>query len=103
MNTVFSSVLLVMQSQSEQNVFSNPVELILQKLDAVVRLLNEMRDVEAPKKKQLINRAELCKHLKVSEPTIIRWERNKKIRAIRLGRSIRYDLDDVIEHLKRSA
>lgn len=80
----------------------NTIEIIQQKLDAMSKQLHALANTEAPINNTLIDRDELRKRLHLSEPTIIRWERKKRIPVIRLGRRVRYDWNEVVEHLKNS-
>lgn len=49
---------------------------------------------------EIINRAELCKRLDITEPTVIRWEKKKKIPSFRLGSCVRYNWPNVIKALE---
>lgn len=48
----------------------------------------------------LINSQQFCDHFKISMPTLIRWRKKSKISFIKLGGSIRYDLNTVIAELE---
>lgn len=52
------------------------------------------------KKEEIIDRAELCKRLSITEPTAIRYERKGKIPSLRIGDSVRYNWPAVIEALE---
>lgn len=43
---------------------------------------------------------ELCEHLRVSEPTIIRWRKKKVIPFFTIGSAVRYHLHEVIAALE---
>lgn len=43
---------------------------------------------------------ELCEHLRVSEPTIIRWRKKKVIPYFTIGTAVRYHLGEVIAALE---
>lgn len=49
-----------------------------------------------------ITTKELCTYLGISEPTIIRWRKNKKIPFMQMGSNIRYKLNDVIKALEKN-
>ena len=48
----------------------------------------------------IINRVELCKRLNITEPTAIRFEKKGKIPCFRIGSSVRYNWQKVIEKLE---
>lgn len=49
---------------------------------------------------EIIDRAELCKRLNITEPTAIRWGKKNVIPCFRIGSSIRYNWPKVIEALE---
>lgn len=49
---------------------------------------------------EVIDRAELCKRLNITEQTAIRWERKGKIPCFRIGGAVRYNYPKVIESLE---
>jgi hypothetical protein len=53
-----------------------------------------------PAKEEIIDRKELLKRLNISEPTIIRWEKMKRIPVIRIGSSVRYNWKALIKRLE---
>lgn len=50
---------------------------------------------------EVIDRKELCKRLKISEPTAIAWEKKKKIPSFKIGSAVRYRWDKVLERLEK--
>jgi len=48
----------------------------------------------------IIDRAELCKRLNITEPTVIRWEKKGRIPSFRIGSSVRYNWQRVIDILE---
>lgn len=50
---------------------------------------------------QLLNRRELATHLGVTSRTVATWDLSGRIPALRIGRTVRYHLDDVLAHLRR--
>ena len=49
---------------------------------------------------EIIDRAELCKRLAITQPTCIRWEKKNKIPCFRIGSSVRYNWATVIQTLE---
>jgi hypothetical protein len=49
---------------------------------------------------EIIDRAELCRRLNITEPTAIRYEKRGKIPALRIGTAIRYNYGDVLRSLE---
>lgn len=52
-------------------------------------------------KVEIIDRDELMQRLKISEPTVLRYEKKGKIPRIEIGSSIRYDWTAVLKELKK--
>ena len=53
-----------------------------------------------PGERRLVAAAEAGKYLGVSQWTIRRWKAQERIPFVRLGRAIRYDLDDLDEMIE---
>jgi excisionase family DNA binding protein len=49
---------------------------------------------------EIIDRAELCRRLNITEPTAIRYEKKGKIPALRAGTVVRYNYADVLRSLE---
>lgn len=49
---------------------------------------------------EIIDRAELCKRLSITEPTCIRWEKKGVLPCFRIGTSCRYNWVKVLEVLE---
>jgi len=49
---------------------------------------------------EFLTRRDLARMFKVTEPTIIRWEKEKKFPALRLGFRVRYRRVDIEQFLK---
>lgn len=49
---------------------------------------------------EIIDRKELCKRLKITEPTAIRWGKKGKIPSFSIGSNIRYNWQSVINQLE---
>lgn len=57
--------------------------------------------IEGPKEPiEIINSETLCKRLDISEPTIIRMRKQKKIPWLQIGTAIRYDFHAVVKALE---
>src|SRR5271163_1801462 len=63
-------------------------ETVAEFYDKIYQNRHEMQLV--PAKGEIINRKELSKRLNITEQTIIRWEKKKKIPVIRIGSAVRY-------------
>ncbi len=50
----------------------------------------------------LLNRRQLAERLGVTDRTIAEWDLTGKIPAIRIGRTVRYSADDVLNWLRRT-
>lgn len=59
------------------------------------------RTTEISTEPALLDRPQLAVKLNVTTRTIATWDAQGKIPAIRIGRTVRYHLDDVIEWLRR--
>jgi len=56
--------------------------------------VNEVQQVN------IINRAELCKRLDITEPTAIRWGKKGRIPCFRIGSRVLYNWENVINVLE---
>ena len=74
-------------------------ETVAEFYDKLYQNRHEMELV--PAKEEIINRKELAERLDITEPTIIRWERKKKIPVIRIGSAVRYNWKAVIASLEK--
>ena len=68
--------------------------------DKIYQNRNEMQLV--PAKEEIIDRKELAERLNITTPTIIRWERKKKIPVMRIGGAIRYNWKSVVKALDKN-
>lgn len=57
-----------------------------------------MNEILAP---AFLKKAEVARMLRVSERTVEIWVRNGIIPAFRLGRSVRFDRDAILDHLRQ--
>lgn len=78
----------------------NPFGIIDQQLKDILERLNNISANPPPQSIEIITQDELCKRLMISKPTIIRWVKKKKIPHIRIGRSVRFNWQSVIEALE---
>jgi excisionase family DNA binding protein len=81
-------------------IMSNPFETISQQLSNILERLNNISANPPPRAVEIITQDELCKRLMISKPTIIRWAKKKKIPLIRIGRSVRFNWQSVIDALE---
>lgn len=79
----------------------NPFQEILDKLAGLESKVDATHPVRETLQKEIIGRKELCKRLSITEPTAIRWEKKKKIPCFRIGSSVRYNWQTVIEKLEK--
>jgi excisionase family DNA binding protein len=69
--------------------------------DAVRSELNSTSVIDSDNtfKKKLITRQKAKELLGVSDPTIIRWEKDGRIKSYRVGGKIFYDLDEIESYI----
>lgn len=75
------------------------MERFNQLLDRLEMLFQSNKTVNT---KELISREELAKRLKVSVRCIINYEKNNKLKPLRIGTTIRYNWDDVIKIMSKN-
>jgi len=49
-----------------------------------------------------VDRKQLAKHLAVSQRTIANWMARRRIPYLKLGRTVRFSIEQVDEHLRRT-
>ena len=79
----------------------NPFQEILDRLAGLENKIAANISVNEIPQKEIIDRKELCKRLAITEPTAIRWEKKKKIPCFRIGSSVRYNWQTVMETLEK--
>lgn len=79
---------------------SNPFDVILLEIGEVKAMLKESPTLPAPLPIEIIDRAELCKRLDITEPTAIRWEKKGSIPCFRIGSNVRYNWHSVVSSLE---
>jgi hypothetical protein len=67
--------------------------------DAIREELKSLPD--SPKGERIVSEKELCEHLNISGPTAIRYRKKGKIPFMKVGSSIRYDLNKVFAALEK--
>ena len=85
----------------------NPFLILDQRMSRIENILLDMQRNNSQSKNitedhsttSLIDTKELCAFLKVTEQTIIRWKKKKKIPFIKVGTSFRFIKKDVIKSL----
>jgi len=78
----------------------NPFDEILEKIDGLEQKFIAINSNTTSASIEIINRDELCRRLGITEPTVIRYEKKKKIPAIRIGSSVRYNWPAVVSALE---
>lgn len=69
-------------------------QAVKDELDTRDILKSSTRNNEKP-----ITQKELCSYLGVTQQTVIRWKKKKKIPFFTIGTAIRFDLQDVLKSL----
>jgi excisionase family DNA binding protein len=75
-------------------------DLLMAGINTILEKLNNISANPPPQVTEIITQDELCKRLMISKPTVIRWVKKKKIPSIRLGRSVRFNWQSVINALE---
>ncbi len=78
----------------------NQFESISQILNDILERLSNLSANPPPQTVEIITQDELCKRLMISKPTVIRWVKMKKVPSIRIGRSVRFNWQSVINALE---
>jgi excisionase family DNA binding protein len=76
----------------------------VEQLREIIR--QELQDLQLPNSQNKVQQKpittrELCEHLGITEPTAIKWRKRGKLPFFRIGGSVRYDLDEVLDALHR--
>lgn len=74
----------------------NPFETIIIRLNSLETKLNELKKSPTCQSIEIINRAQLCDRLGITEPTAIAWEQSGKIPSFRIGVNVRYNWGNVL-------
>ena len=80
--------------------FQMPLDHLLEQLTE--KLISKMPTVTRAPLPEIIDTAELCKRLAISEPTVIKL-RKKKFPHFKLGVLIRYNWPTVVEFLQKKS
>lgn len=81
----------------------NPFVEIVERLERIENKLLQITPVKSSSEEdgQIIDTKELCRRLGISKPTVIRYVKRKKIPAIKIGNSVRYNWSKVIKALEK--
>jgi hypothetical protein len=101
-NPTLAQALLVLSSLFE----SNKIEIIDQFKQAIreemAAATNNDSITPVAGNKKLITQKELCAHLGITEQTIIKVRKRKKLRSYLIGTSVRYNLEEVLSKLEKN-
>ncbi|MBO9683589.1 MAG: hypothetical protein J7502_13120 [Flavisolibacter sp.] len=78
---------------------ANPFEYIIDRINSIDAKL-EQKNTTPSLLIEIIDRPELMKRLRLTEPTIIRYEKKKVIPRIEIGSAVRYNWPAVIAALE---
>jgi excisionase family DNA binding protein len=76
------------------------LDILLTELREIKEKISSMPAAIAAPTPEIITGDELCKRLNISEPTLIKWRRKKKIPVIALGQTYRYNWPAVVSSLE---
>lgn len=79
---------------------SNILDSIYQDLQEIKKAIAEMPRPETPTPAEIIDTAELCRRLDISDNTATKWRQRKKIPFIKLDGVIRYNWPAVVASLE---
>lgn len=80
----------------------NPFEEIVQELQSIKAALSELKTSDTQTPIEIIDRKELMKRLRITEPTVIIWGRKGKIPELRIGANVRYNWPAVVKALENT-
>ena len=87
---------IVLLTESElKNLLLETIEIFYEKI-----YKNRNGNALLPLQEEIIDRKELRRRLNITEPTVMRWEKRKKIPVIRIGSSVRYNWSAVVKSLE---
>ena len=79
----------------------NPFEEISAQIEEIKNLLSNSTSIVHAPLEQPVTTNELCEFLRISEPTLIRLKKKRKIPFIEIGGSVRYDKAAVVKALEK--
>jgi len=82
---------------------TNPFEVIAAELAEIKEAIRTTPGLQVAPPPEIIDTAELCRRLDISEPTAIKWRKKKKIPFFTIGASVRYNWLTVVQQLEKSA
>jgi hypothetical protein len=72
--------------------FPEAIQALMSRIDNLEERLTQKEVVQLIKP---VTRAELCRHFRVSVPTVVKWEKRNLIPSMNIGSAKRYDLAKV--------
>jgi hypothetical protein len=87
--------------QVKTNAMNNPFEIILQELAEIKERLPGVTEVKDTSTLEIIDRKELKKRLRLTDPTIIKMGKEGMIPELRAGNSVRYNWQAVVTALSK--
>jgi hypothetical protein len=94
---MMSQRIILLTEEDLKNIVKDTIEKFY---DKIYQQRNELHLI--PAKEEIIDRKELCHRLDITEPTVIRLEKKKKIPVMRLGSTIRYNWKAVVKQLEKN-
>ena len=85
----------------------NPFDQLNEQLSEIYKLLVGLQNNAMPGsptailKEKPITTQQLCEYLGITEPTVLRWRKKKKIPFFTIGSAVRFNLSDVIQSLEK--
>jgi excisionase family DNA binding protein len=92
-----------MSKESPAVIFSMPLDQLLDEITERLKPLvaSGSNQTSAIDSEEIIDTSELCKRLAISEPSVIKWRRKKKIPFLRIGSSVRYNWPAVVRAIEK--
>ena len=81
----------------------NPFDVIYNEIQDLKEKISTLGQITTTSPPEIIDRNELCKRLNITEPTCIRWEKKGLLPSFRIGSSVRYNWQKVIDTLETSS
>lgn len=81
----------------------NPFDSIMVELNEIKQMINQSRPQQQAKEvAEIVDSKEVCKRLNISEPTLIRWRKKKRIPFFMVGSAVRFNWTSVIKELEKN-
>lgn len=72
-------------------------------LNEIKQMINQSRPQQQAKEvAEIVDSKEVCKRLNISEPTLIRWRKKKRIPFFMVGSAVRFNWTSVIKELEKN-